>query len=199
MSNSALLLLDLQNDICHTEGVFHKNGLDCSNFIKIIPSIVDIIFFCKENHIPIISMQHSVLESNNLAIGLGIYKKTIPFLEREGLRENSWGQDLLDEIKNNIDYKVKRWTMSAFYHTELVRYLISLRINQLILAGRTTNEMVETAAREAAARNYNVITLSDCTASYSEKMHLASLTNLNCFTKVIASKNLQESFFQEKI
>ncbi|NGX28552.1 MAG: Peroxyureidoacrylate/ureidoacrylate amidohydrolase RutB [Candidatus Anoxychlamydiales bacterium] len=200
MSNSALLLLDLQNDICHEEGIFHKNGLDCTNFTKIIPNIVDMMFFCKEHHIPIIVVQHSVLEDmDKVGVGLGIYKKIIPFIQTEGLRENTWGHDLLDEIKNHVDYKIKRWTMSAFYHTELVRYLVALRINQLIIAGRTTNDIVETTAREAAARNYKTITISDCTASYSEKMHLASLTNINNFGQVISSKNFQDSFLEEKI
>lgn len=199
MSKCAFLILDLQNDICNVDGTFHKNGLDATSALKIIPNIIDMICFCKNQNIPIIAVQMSVLENEKKeAIGLGIYKKIIPFLEKEGLREGSWGHDLLDEIKN-VDYKVKRWTMSAFYHTELVRHLSALRVNKLILSGFTTNGIVETTAREAASRNYQIVTLSDCISSYSEKLHLASLSNLTIFSNVITSKNFKENFERENI
>lgn len=199
MSNSAFLILDLQNDICSVDGIFHKNGLDANLSLKIVRPIVDMIYFCKKQNIPVIAMQMSILENTNKqAIGLGIYKKMIPFLEKEGLRVGSWGHDLLDEIKN-VDYKIKRWTMSAFYYTELARHLAALRVNKLIISGFTTNGIVEMAAREAASRNYPFITLlSDCISSYSEKLHLASLTNLKNFCEVISSKNYQENFEREK-
>ncbi len=200
MSNSAFIILDLQNDICNVNGVFHKNGLNANLSSKIISPIVDMIYFCKKQNIPVIAVQMSVLENpKKEAIGLGVYKKMIPFLEKEGLRDNSWGHDLLDEIKNNVDYKIKRWTMSAFYHTELARHLAALRVNKLILSGFTTNGIVETTAREAASRNYQLITLSDCISSYSEKLHLASLTNLNNFSEVLTSKKFQEHFERKNV
>jgi len=195
----AFIILDLQNDICNVDGIFHKNGLDASFSKKIVPNIVDMIYFCKKENIPVIAVQMSVLENaKSEAIGLGIYKKMIPFLQKEGLRDNTWGHDLLDEIKN-VDYTIKRWTMSAFYHTELARYLAALRVNKLILSGFTTNGIVETTAREAASRNYKIFTLTDCISSYSEKLHLASLTNLNNFSEVLSSKKFQENFEREKL
>lgn len=198
MSNTAFLILDIQNDSCHIEGVFHKNGLDAGCLSKIIPNIVNMNYFCKKNNIPVIAVQHSVLEnSQKEAIGLGIYKKILPFIKFEGLREGTWGHDLLEEIKN-VDYKIRRWSMSSFYHTELARYLGALRINQLILSGFTTNGIVETTAREAAGRNYKIVTLSDCVTSYSESLHQASLTNLNSFGEVFSSKDWQEIYLQRQ-
>lgn len=196
MSSTALLLLDLQNDSCHKEGVFNKNGLDISPLLKIIPNIINTIYFCKKNSIPIIAIQHTILENmQKEPIGVGVYKKILPFINLEGLREGSWGHDLLDEIKN-VDYKIRRWNMSSFYHTELARYLGALRINQLVLSGFTTNGIVETTAREAVGRNYKVVTLSDCVSSYSDSLHQASLTNLNTFGEVYSSSAWQEIYLQ---
>ncbi|NGX63023.1 MAG: Peroxyureidoacrylate/ureidoacrylate amidohydrolase RutB [Candidatus Anoxychlamydiales bacterium] len=198
MANTAFIILDLQNDICNKGGIFHKNGLDVTAATTIIPNIVEMAYFCKNQNIPIIAIQLSVLENaNKEAIGLGVYKKMMPFLEIEGLRNDSWGHDFIEEIKY-IDYKIKRWTMSSFYQTELAKYLAALRINTLILSGFTTNGIVETTAREAASRNYKLFTLSDCTASYSKELHLTSLTNLNNFTEVITSKQLIENIQREK-
>ncbi|MBN2479037.1 MAG: cysteine hydrolase [Parachlamydiales bacterium] len=199
MSNTAFIILDLQNDISHKDGIYNKNGLDVTNVSKILPNIVDMVFFCKEHSIPIIATQFTILENlNKEAVGLGNFlKKSRPFLEKEGLRLGSWGHDLLDEIKN-VNYLIKRWSFSAFYHTELSRHLKALRINELILAGFTTNGIVETTAREAASRNYKIFTLSDLTASYSEELHFASLNNLNSFSEVISSKTWKENFIERQ-
>lgn len=118
-----------------------------------------------------------------------------PFIEKEGLRLNSWGHDLIDEIKN-ADYKINRWLISSFYQSELQRYLSSFRVTQLILSGFTTNGIVETTAREGASRNFKIITLSDCVSSYSEALHLASLTNLSNFGEVMSSKDWQENILK---
>ncbi|MFA6119478.1 MAG: isochorismatase family cysteine hydrolase [Parachlamydiales bacterium] len=197
MSNLAFIILDIQNDFCHTDGVFNKNGLDAAYSRKIIPNISDMIYFCKNAKIPIIALQQTILENfEKQAIGLGYLKKMFPFIETQGLRQDTWGHDLIDEVKN-VDYKIKRWGISSFYQTEFAKYLSALRINQLIISGFTTNGIVETTAREAIARNYKITTLSDCVSSYSENLHLASLNNLSNFGDVLSSRDWQEMFAKE--
>jgi len=197
MTKSAFLILDIQNDICHKDGIFNKNGLNSDPSKKIIPNIVEMMYFCKKHDITTIAIQHTILEdSQKKAIGLGIYEKMLPFTQNYGLRQNTWGHDLLDEIKE-VNYQIKRWKMSPFHETELSGYLSALGVNTLILSGFTTNGIVETTAREAVGRNYKIITLSDCTAGYSESLHLASLTNLNTFGSVLSYKDWQKLYFQE--
>jgi ureidoacrylate peracid hydrolase len=193
MSKIALLVLDYQNDQCHEDGVFFKNGLFCNNISKIHPNICNITNFCKNNKIPIIAIQLTILENtNNEACGLGIFKTYRPFLEKEGLRINSWGHDLLDGVK--ADFYIKRWNMSSFYQTDLQRHLDALGINEILLCGFTTNGIVETTAREAASRNYLITTLTDCTTGYSDQMHEASLSNLSTFGKIINSNSWIENY-----
>ncbi len=193
-SKSALLILDMQNDLCHPEGVFSKNGLLSNAIQKIVPNIIDITNFCKENNIPIIATQLTILENlQKQAIGLGIYKKIRPFLENEGLRLGSWGHDVLENIPK-VDFKIKRWGISSFYQTELAKYLIALNVKELIISGFTTNGVVETTAREAAGRNFKIITLTDCVGSYSESLHQASLTNLNSFGEITTTKDWIETY-----
>jgi len=77
--------------------------------------------------------------------------------------------------------------------TELQHYLQSLRVEQLILSGFTTNGIVETTAREAIGKNYKIITLTDCVQSYSEALHQASLSNLGAFGQILTSQQWQSS------
>lgn len=78
MSNLAFLILDIQNDLCHEDGIFHKNGLDASYSKKIIPNIVNTIHFCKQKKIPVIALQNTIIENfEKLPIGLGVLKKNV--------------------------------------------------------------------------------------------------------------------------
>lgn len=192
--STALIILDLQNDLCHPEGVYAKNGLAAAHIPVILPNIINVAHYCHKSRIPIIATQLTVLSDiEGHAMGLGVYSKLRPFLEKEGFRPQSWGHDLLEEIPE-VDYKVRKWNLSAFYDTELERYLSALNCVELILVGFTTNGPVETTAREAISRNYKVTTLIDCVASYSESLHQASITNLSSFGKVLKSEEWMQSF-----
>ncbi|NGX57115.1 MAG: Isochorismatase family protein YecD [Candidatus Anoxychlamydiales bacterium] len=194
MSKIAFLILDFQNDQCHEDGVFFKNGLFSKNIPKIYPNICKVANFCKENKLPIIAMQLTILENSlGNALGLGIHKTIRPFLEKEGLRFGSWGHDLVDGLPK-VDFNIKRFTISSFYQTELERHLNALDIDEIVLCGFTTNGIVETTAREAVGRNYLVTTLTDCTASYSDALHESSLSNLSSFGKILTSEKWIENY-----
>jgi len=184
-----LIVADMQNDICHQDGVYNKHGLSNANVLKIIPNVVETIHFCKKMNIPVIATLLTALEDlNKNAIGLDSLKSLRPFLEKEGFREDTWGHEPLEQLPD-INYKVRKWSISSFYHTELTHYLKALECEELVLTGFTTNGAVETLAREAVSRGYKITTLTDCVASYSETLHQASLNNLGSFGKIITSKD----------
>jgi ureidoacrylate peracid hydrolase len=183
-----LIVVDLQNDSCHREGAYAKNGLATSQVLKILPNIVEVLHFCKQKKIPTIATQMTILQDlDKQAMGLESIQKNYPFLETVGFRENSWGHEIIEELPN-VDYKVRKWGISAFYQTELSKYLSALKCLEIILVGFTTNGAVETLAREAVCRNYSITTLTDCVGAYSEILHQASLNNLGVFGKILTSK-----------
>lgn len=196
-SSCALLVLDLQNDICHHEGIFAQHGLYTPQIKTIIPSICETILFCRKMHIPILATQLTVLQDlAKNAVGLNNLLKLRPFLEKKGLRKGTWGHDLLEGLPP-VDYKIRKWNDNAFYQTELEHYLQALKIQELILCGFTTNGVVETVAREAIGKNYKIIALIDCTQSYSESLHQASLSNLAVFGQIFTSQQWQNSLAKE--
>ncbi len=188
MKKRVLIVVDLQNDLCHKEGVCSKNGLSAPQILKIIPSINEALHFCKNKHIPTIATQMTVLEDlGKNAIGLDSMELMKNFLMKEGFRENTWGHALLEDLPD-VNYKIRKWGESSFYQTELAKYLAALECNEIILTGFSTNGAVETLAREASIRNFTVSTLTDCVAAYSETLHLGSLNNLGSFGKIMNSK-----------
>lgn len=67
---------------------------------------------------------------------------------------------------------------SAFRHTDLDERLRALGMEELIVAGVTTNCCCETTARDAFVRDYRVFFVADATAADGEELHLSSLRNL---------------------
>jgi len=189
--SKALLILDLQNDICHPEGVYHKNGLIAPQIASILPPIIQTIEFCHQVHLPVISLQSTVFLDLKKLPSISNLLHSRAFLEKEGLREGTWGHDLLDTLPH-ADYMVRKWSVSIFHQSELEAYLNFLKVQELVLVGFTTNGVVETAAREALGKHYTVTVLADCVTSYSEALHLASLTNISSFGKLLSSNEWKQ-------
>jgi nicotinamidase-related amidase len=67
-------------------------------------------------------------------------------------------------------------TSSAFNSTGLEWLLRNMEVETLVLAGMATDMCVETTARDAADRGFNVIVAEDATATFFERHHRAALS-----------------------
>lgn len=70
---------------------------------------------------------------------------------------------------------VNKTTYGTFSSTGLDHALRSLGITALIVGGVVTNVCVETTARDAADRGYDVVLLDDGSAAFSPEIHEATL------------------------
>jgi biuret amidohydrolase len=67
-------------------------------------------------------------------------------------------------------------TSSAFNSTGIDGLLRNMEVETLVLAGLATDMCVETTARDAADRGFNVIVAEDATATFFEHHHRAALS-----------------------
>ena len=67
-------------------------------------------------------------------------------------------------------------TSSAFNSTGLEWLLRNMDVETLVIAGMATDMCVETTARDAADRGFNVIVVEDATATFFEHHHRAALS-----------------------
>jgi nicotinamidase-related amidase len=67
-------------------------------------------------------------------------------------------------------------TSSAFNSTGIDALLRNLDVRALVVAGMATDMCVETTARDAADRGYDVILVEDATATFFERHHRAALS-----------------------
>lgn len=183
--HSAVLVIDVQNDFCDDEGYLHRLGLDINASQAMVPRLESFIEQARTAKVNVIFVQ-------------GIYDRRYlagPFIEKDlraGLKvercvDGSWGADFYRVRPLPSELIVKKHRYSAFVGTGLDELLRKKNIETLILTGVTTNVCVESTARDGFMRDYYIVFLQDCTATYSKEAHDSTLKNMKRHFGIVAS------------
>jgi nicotinamidase-related amidase len=100
--------------------------------------------------------------------------------------------DIIDTLKpRRGEYIFDKNSSSAFNSTAMHQILSNMGIEDLIVTGVATDMCVESTARDAADRGFNVFIIEDGTCSFEEIAHISSLYNLaKTYGMVLASNEL---------
>lgn len=168
--NPALLVVDVQNGFMSKGGSYDLLGMKVSNYQQIIPKLKELILICKKYNVPIFYTQ-AVRESS----GIDLLTKThriLPKSREERIKKRpicvrgTWDAKIVDEVKpTNKDHVVIKRRDSAFQDTETEVWLNSLKVNTLIFCGIDTSICVETSLRDGFNKGYDIMLISDATAS----------------------------------
>jgi biuret amidohydrolase len=91
----------------------------------------------------------------------------------------SYEHEIIDELKPEAgDLVVDKNASSPFNATGIDQLLRNLGIDTLVLTGTATEMCVESTARDAADRGYNIIVAEDATGTYFQSHHEASLSSI---------------------
>ncbi|WP_392563603.1 isochorismatase family cysteine hydrolase [Orbus wheelerorum] len=105
------------------------------------------------------------------------------------------GTDFHPELDaDKADMVIIKPRVSAFYCTELEAVLRANKIERLIIAGVSTAMTVQSTAREAHDRDYEVVIIEDACAAPSEEMHVSSIEFLKSIATVIDTEQLKNQF-----
>jgi ureidoacrylate peracid hydrolase len=194
---AALMVIDVQNDFCHSQGGFSKRKADLSHVQKVVPHINSFIEKCRQFNLPIIFVRtiHSNWTNSPSWLGrMGGISEKIP-----ACLPNSWGSEFYEVKPNQDEYIVTKHRYSAFVGTDLNLILRSKGIETILLSGVATNICVETTGRDGFCLDYNVILVEDCCGAYILEEHKSTLTNISkYFGMVTDSKTVMEVMEQVK-
>lgn len=170
-NETALLLIDMQNDVLHEEGKLAALGVwKFAKETETIQNTGKMIDTAKKNNIPVIYVM-AVLRPGYPDLELTQSPLERLIKDQEVFKEGTWGAEYIDELKPDTgDYIVVKRKMDSFYNTELETLLRRLGRKTLIICGVVTNLCVEATVRGAVERDFNVIVLKDCTASENKEM-----------------------------
>lgn len=175
----ALIVVDMQNGFVSKGGSYDRLGMNTPNYREIIPKIKDLIEFCRSMEIPVFYTE-AVKEASGIDMLTKIHN-FLPKSRQERLKvpicvRGTWDGVTIDELKpkENDPVVIKRRD-SAFQDTELRVWLQSEGINMLVFTGIDTSICVETSLRDGFNIGYDVMILSDATASGDKEHYRTTL------------------------
>jgi nicotinamidase-related amidase len=170
VKNTAVIVVDMQNIWVHPRGVRY---LPMSE--DIVPRIQELLRFCRSNRVPVVYLHTT--KRKDLA-DVGIFADIKP---TEG------------------DLVVKKFRYSGFYGTQLENLLRALGRDTIAITGVATNVCCDTTARDGAMRDFKVLFLSDCNASFTREEQEVTLNNFDKhFGVVMDSQTLMAKMSEQR-
>ncbi len=172
MTNSALLIIDMQN------GLFSIENYPIYDGESLTKNILSLICKAREAHIPIFFIQHNESKGERLETGSKnweIYPKLNP-------KEN--------------DINIQKNHMDSFLETNLDEELKTRKISHLIITGLTTPQCIDTTVRSAISHDYEVTLILDAHSTIDSEVLSASqiIAHHNDVLKFFADIIQEEDF-----
>ncbi len=165
--NTALLVIDMQNDFVEDGAIFEVKGIRDS-----LPQFSEFIAKCRELGVLVIYTRHR--ESKGKA-----------------LRQNTHGWRIHKGIAPEQDIVLDKGKNDAFSGTALDRELRGREIRTVIITGTMTDICCNATAAGARLRGYGVVFCSDLTFTSKKEEHERILGEMG--TSVRASKEILEA------
>lgn len=186
--HAAVLVVDMQNDFCHSEGAIARQGRNVLSAQAMAPTLARFIAQARHCRVPVIFIRQINTEFNQSDAWLEHRMRINPVhFDAVPCRDGSWGADFYAVRPAAGESIVTKHRYSGFHGTDLDLILRSREIKTIILAGVQTNACVECTARDGLIHDYYVVFLKDGTATESEQVHEWSLRNIHDLVGVVAT------------
>lgn len=194
--NTAVVVVDMQNDFGSEGGLFDFLDIDISGIENVVEPSKKVIDASRDVGIPIIYFKMGYkADLSDLGSKNSVNRTRKPFVGDTVIAPNgqisriqiqdTWNTEIIDALKpEGNDIIIKKSRYSGFYNTTLDSTLRKKGITNIVFIGCTTSICLESTVRDAMYRDYNSIVLEDCTAEtigsdMSRSNYEASILNIH--------------------
>jgi nicotinamidase-related amidase len=186
----ALLCLDFENDIVHPEGKVSGKGYASYNeehqTLAVLRQVQDQF---REAGLPVIHVRVG------FSPGYAQQPKGSPIMgkahEFGAFDLSGWGGEFMEEVAPRGDeMTITKHRVGAFHATSMELTLKAMGVDEVFLAGVSTDLAVESTAREAHDRDLTVNIIADCCIAATEEDQERSLANMKKLASIITSDQL---------
>ncbi|MBC8157266.1 cysteine hydrolase [Armatimonadetes bacterium] len=199
----ALLIVDMQNGFVSKGGSYDLMGINVSRYAEVVPTLKRLIDYCKSVKIPIFYSQ-AVREESGIDL-LTRSHRILPKSREERIKKRpicirgSWDAEIVDELKPSADdHVVIKRRDSVFQDTEFEVWLHSLGIDSIIFSGIDTSICVESSLRDAFNHGYDIVMISDATASNNLDHYNSTLDNIRNYYGLVMNLGELTSYFDKE-
>jgi ureidoacrylate peracid hydrolase len=182
-------------------GSYDLLGMKILNYQQIIPKLKDLITICRKHNVPVFYTQ-AVRETSGIDL-LTRTHRILPKAREERIKKRpicvrgTWDAKIVEEVKpTNKDHVVIKRRDSAFQDTETEVWLNSLQVNTLIFCGIDTSICVETSLRDGFNRGYDVILISDATASTNFRHYKTTIEHVKEYYGLVMKAKEMEKLME---
>ena len=169
---TAVVVIDPQNDFLHEKGWYAQQGIDISHMRRIVEPTKELVAEARRRGVPVVWTRHGYAD----AAEAGPFLELRPFLEEGGLRRDTWGWELYDELDvHPEDPIVAKNRLSAFFNTNLEDVLRGLDVETVLIAGVLTNQCVAATSKDASFRDLKPIVVEECTGTTLPHLHESAI------------------------
>jgi ureidoacrylate peracid hydrolase len=188
---TALLVVDMQNDFCHPEGYYARNGRPAAPIAAAVEPIAGLLPAARAAGLATVFTRIVYATQADLADEHGVRPAA---WSGSGIRlqVGSWGAEIVDELRPMPGEPVfDKPAYSAFYQTELEEWLRSHGIRTVVVTGTVAYACVLHTAFDAFVRGFDVLLVEDAVSSWFDDLADAArrITQL-LLGRTISSKEL---------
>lgn len=176
VSNSAIVVVDVQNDFCHPDGYQSRLGRDVTRTHGAVSRLTELLDAARVVDVPIVLMRN---EHDSSAASAEWLDRHSVAREIESCAVGSWGAEFFRLEPQPGDIVLSKSRYSAFVGSQLEPVLRRLGRTSLFFCGVTTSICVESSLRDAVCRDFFGTLVEDCCGDYSEAVHLGAMSSVS--------------------
>ena len=173
---AALVIVDMQNDFCHPDGLYAQCGKDIASTVAIVPGSVALVRAAQARGVPCVFVRQQTLPNNESDSPAWLRFKCRDGKRPEYTLKGSWGAALVDGlVPGPDDLVIGKFRPDAFVKTNIDEQLRARGIETLLVLGTSTEGCVESTVRGGSYHDYYVVVVGDLVSSCNPVLHEGSL------------------------
>lgn len=193
-ATTALLVIDVQNDYAHPDGALGRIGIDMSTAVEMIPRLQRVVDAARAAGVYVVFTRNWHRDATDSEAWSRRIHRTITPEQRPGVA-GSWGAEFTGVLPLPGEEIVSKARYDAFLNTNLELLLRARGIRTVVCTGTATNVCVESTARAAHMRDFNLVLIGDCCATGDQRLHEATLTNIQVhFGEVVGAEAVLDAW-----
>jgi nicotinamidase-related amidase len=184
ITETALLICDLQNDFLHPDGAYGRAGQSAPAIAALPARVAPLAEALRAKGGWIASTHFTLVPGRGGEPFISEHLRVLrPFLRKGDFAPGGWGHAIVGELAP-VDLAVEKVGYDAFYQTRLEWVLRKAGVRHLLVCGIVTNGGVASTVRGAHVRDFEVTLLEDGCAAFSEDVHQTAVAALRPVARV---------------
>jgi ureidoacrylate peracid hydrolase len=198
-AQTTIMVVDVQHDFCAPDGRFAQSGMDVSAGRRILKPLASLLGTGRSAGVRPTYLRF--VEDPFGHVISAVYDRQ-RYSAGSELRycNDEKGQAILPEVAPQpTDPVIDKVRASGFFNTRLDTILRCAGVRTIVLTGVATDSCVLATAIDATARDYYVIVVTDCVASFSEERHEAALRLLSFKHPTVSAAEISRLWVSETV